>query len=81
MPTASKVPGTSAGTLRWLGEEWTRGDYPRHIALDPTGRFIYACNQRSDNITIFRVSAGSGALAFTKGYATVGSPAVIVFSR
>ena len=69
------------GQVRWLGEEWTRGDYPRNIALDPSGRFMYVCNHRSDNVTIFRVSAGSGALAFTKGYATVGSPAVIVFSR
>ena len=43
------------GQVRWLGEEWTRGDYPRNIALDPSGRFMYVCNHRSDNITIFRV--------------------------
>jgi 6-phosphogluconolactonase len=69
------------GQVRWLGEEWTRGDYPRNIALDPSGRFLYVCNHRSDNISVFRVSAGSGSLAFTKSYATVGSPAVITFSK
>ena len=67
--------------MRWLGEEWTRGDYPRNIALDPSGRFLYVCNHRSDNVTVFRVHPASGALAFTDEYATVGSPAVIVFAR
>ena len=69
------------GKLRWLGEKWTRGDYPRNIALDPGGRFLYACNHRSDNVTVFRVDAGSGGLDFTNQFATVGSPAIIVFSR
>jgi 6-phosphogluconolactonase len=69
------------GRLRWLAEEWTRGDYPRNIALDPSGRFLFVCNHRSDNVTVFRVHPSSGALAFTDEYATVGSPAVIVFAR
>lgn len=67
------------GQVRWLGEEWTRGDYPRNIALDPSGRFMYACNQRSDNVAVFRVNPTSGSLAFANLYVPVGSPAIIAF--
>ena len=41
------------GTLTWGGEEWTRGDYPRSFTIDPTGRFLFSCNQRSDAIVVF----------------------------
>ncbi len=69
----------SDGRLRWVGEEWTRGDYPRHIALDPSGNWMFACNQRSDNVTAFRVDQGSGGLTFADRYVGIGSPSVIVF--
>ena len=67
------------GTLTWVGEEWTRGDYPRSFAFDPSGRFLFSCNQRSDAITSFRIDAKSGALTFTGHYTPVGSPAHIIF--
>jgi 6-phosphogluconolactonase len=67
------------GRVGWVGEEWTRGDYPRNIALDPSGNWMFACNQRSDNITAFRVNQGTGALTFAGRYVGTGSPSVIVF--
>jgi 6-phosphogluconolactonase (cycloisomerase 2 family) len=67
------------GTLTFLGEAWTRGDYPRSFAIDPTGAFLYCCNQRSDAITTFRVTRATGALTFTGRYTAVGAPAVLVF--
>ena len=67
------------GTVRWVAEEWTRGDYPRNMALDPTGRFMAVCNQRSDQVTTFRVDRGTGRLSFTSHYAAVGSPSMIMF--
>ena len=67
------------GTLTWVGEEWTRGDYPRSFTIDPSGRFLFSCNQRSDAITTFRVDPKSGALTFTGQYTPVGSPAHIIF--
>jgi 6-phosphogluconolactonase (cycloisomerase 2 family) len=67
------------GTLTWAGEEWTRGDYPRSFTFDPTGRFLFSCNQRSDAIACFRVDAKSGGLTFTGHYTPVGSPAHLVF--
>jgi 6-phosphogluconolactonase len=67
------------GTLTWLGEEWTRGDYPRSFSIDPSGAFLFSCNQRSDAITSFRIDKQSGALTFTGQYTPVGSPAQIIF--
>lgn len=67
------------GTLTWRGEEWTRGDYPRSFNFDPSGRFLYVCNQRADAVTVFRVNARTGALEFTGHYAAVGNPSSIAF--
>jgi 6-phosphogluconolactonase len=67
------------GALTFVGEEWTRGDYPRNFSFDPSGEFLYAGNQRSDAIAAFRVDRKTGGLAFTGQLTPVGSPAVIVF--
>jgi 6-phosphogluconolactonase (cycloisomerase 2 family) len=69
----------SDGRLKHTGDEWTRGDYPRSFSFDPTGRFLYCCNQRSDVVTIFRVDRASGGLSFTGQYVPVGNPSSIAF--
>ena len=68
-----------SGELTYVGEEWTRGNYPRSFSFDPTGRFLYCCNQRADHVTVFRVDSASGGLRFTGHYAPVGNPSMIVF--
>ncbi|MCA9097823.1 MAG: beta-propeller fold lactonase family protein, partial [Planctomycetaceae bacterium] len=67
------------GKLKYLGEEWTRGNYPRSFGFDPTGDFLYCCNQRADNVAVFRVDRASGMLSFTGHYAGVGNPSMILF--
>jgi 6-phosphogluconolactonase (cycloisomerase 2 family) len=67
------------GMLTLLGEQWTRGDYPRSFGIDPSGSFLFSCNQRSDAIAAFRRDKHSGALAFTGQYTPVGTPAIIIF--
>ena len=67
------------GRLTYVGEEWTRGDYPRSFSFDPTGRFLYCGNQRADHVTIFEVDRKTGRLAFTGAYVPVGNPSHIVF--
>ncbi|MBU3893813.1 lactonase family protein [Serratia rhizosphaerae] len=69
-----------AGELTPVAETWTRGDYPRTITLDPSGRYLYALNQRSDNVTRFAVDPHSGKLSFIAGYTPVGSPSQMVFA-
>lgn len=68
-----------SGKLTYVTEEWTRGDYPRSFNFDPTGRFMYSCNQRADNIATFRVNKQTGRLNFTGHYTPVGNPSIIVF--
>src|SRR5437867_5842161 len=67
------------GRLTFVGEEWTRGNYPRSFNFDPAGRFLYCCNQRGDNIAVFRVNHKRGGLAFTGHFTPVGNPSIIVF--
>lgn len=68
-----------SGELTYVGETWTRGDYPRSFNFDPTGEFLYSCNQRADSIAVFRVDKKTGGLAFTGHYTPVGNPSSIVF--
>lgn len=67
------------GTLKFIGEEWTRGDYPRSFNFSPNGSYLYCCNQRADNIAIFRVAKKSGNLIFTDQITPVGNPSCITF--
>ena len=67
------------GELTYVGEEWTRGSYPRSFGFDPSGRFLYCCNQRGDHVAAFRVDRKAGGLAFTGHYTAVGNPSSVVF--
>lgn len=69
----------SDGTLTYLDEVWTRGNYPRSFSFDPTGQFLYCCNQRADNVAVFRVNRESGGLEFTGQYVPVGNPSHVLF--
>jgi 6-phosphogluconolactonase len=69
----------ATGALTFASDTWTRGDYPRSFGIDPTGNFLYVCNQRSDAMTTFRIERESGELTFTGQYTPVGTPAAIVF--
>ena len=67
------------GELKYVGEEWTRGNYPRSFSFDPTGRFLYCCNQRGDNVAVFNVNRETGKLEFTGQYVPVGNPSMVLF--
>ena len=72
------VPDVRLIRISDLGQG-TRRDYPRSFGFDPTGSFLYSCNQRADNITAFRIDRKTGALTFTGHYTPVGNPSIIVF--
>jgi 6-phosphogluconolactonase (cycloisomerase 2 family) len=69
----------SGGELTNIGDEGTRGNYPRSFAFDPSGRFLYCCNQRGDTVAVFRADRDTGLLHFTGHYAGVGNPSMIAF--
>ncbi|QEW33795.1 lactonase family protein [Erwinia billingiae] len=68
------------GTLTQKDDVWTRGDYTRTLTLSPDGKTLYAMNQRSDNITRFKVDPVNGALSFTNDYTAVGAPSQLVLT-
>ncbi len=68
------------GGLTHQDDIWTRGDYPRTLTLDGSGKFLYALNQRSDNITRFSVAPADGKLTFIEDYVAVGSPSQLVLT-
>jgi 6-phosphogluconolactonase (cycloisomerase 2 family) len=69
------------GQLRMISETWVHADYPRCLTIDPSGEFLYSCNQKGDSITSFRINAASGGLQFTGRFEPVGSPAVMIMLK
>ena len=69
----------SHGKLKQVAETSTLGDYPCQFNFDPSGNFLYVCNQRSDQITSFRIDKRTGLLSFTGQYTPIGTPTCIVF--
>ncbi|MBY0514816.1 MAG: lactonase family protein [Gemmataceae bacterium] len=67
------------GNLTHVDDEWTRGNYPRSFAFDPTGTFLYCCNQRADHVTAFKADRATGRLTFTGRFTPVGNPSHVVF--
>lgn len=57
----------------------TQGDYPRYFTFGPNEEYMYVCNQRSDNVAVFRHTPNTGQLIFTGKYIDIGSPSFICF--
>jgi 6-phosphogluconolactonase len=69
------------GQLRSIGDTWVHADSPRSMTIDPSGLYLFSCNQRGDSITSFHLNVASGALLFTGRYEPVGSPAVMTILK
>ncbi len=48
------------GRLTYQGEVPSGGKEPRGFDIDPTGNFLLAAHERSDNVVIFRLDPGTG---------------------
>jgi 6-phosphogluconolactonase (cycloisomerase 2 family) len=55
------------------------GQDARFFGLDKSGTHLYAANQSSDTIVIFRIDQTSGTLPATGGTIKVASPTTIAF--
>jgi 6-phosphogluconolactonase len=69
------------GTLNLKNEYPTMGKTPRNFAIDPTGKFLLAANQESNNIVVFRIDPITGALSPTGDVAEVPAPVCVTFLR
>ena len=68
-----------SGRLTLVEHQSTQGRTPRHIAIDPTGRWLLAENQASDSVIVFALDPDTGKLKPTGQSLTVGSPVCAVF--
>jgi 6-phosphogluconolactonase len=48
------------GTLSLAGHTSCGGDWPRNFVIDPSGKFLLVGNQKSDSISVFKLSKTTG---------------------
>ena len=67
------------GKLTAVGHTPSGGKIPRNFRIDPTGNFLLAAHQNSDNIVLFRIDQNNGKLTPTGKQVMVGAPVSIRF--
>ncbi len=68
------------GELTLVEHVPTYGKDPRDFAIDPTGKFLLAANQNSDNILVYRINTETGKLTRTGNTVTIGNPVCLKFT-
>jgi 6-phosphogluconolactonase len=58
----------------------SKGKTPRKFAIDPTGNFLLAANEKSNNILVFRIDPISGNLTVVRQPIDVPAPVDITFA-
>lgn len=71
----------SNGLLAWVGSQLTLGLAPRNFAIDPSGNYLLAANQNSNEIVVFKRNKTTGLLNDTGNRISVGRPVCIQFVR
>ena len=69
----------ATGTLTLIGHVSTQGRTPRGFGIDPTGRWLIAANQDTDNVVVFRINSQTGQLTPTGINVGVPTPVCITF--
>ncbi len=67
------------GTLKLVGRQSVLGIMPRNFVIDPTGKFLLAANQVSNDIFIFRRNSKTGLLTATGKNIEVEKPVCLKF--
>jgi 6-phosphogluconolactonase len=67
------------GTLTAVEQTPTQGKTPRNFGIDPTGTWLLAAHQDSDNVVAFRIDAKTGRLTPTGQTLEVGAPVCVKF--
>ncbi len=67
------------GTLTPVERVSTQGKTPRNFRMDPTGAYLFAANQDTDNVVLFRVDRKTGRLTPTGKQLEVGRPVCVKF--
>lgn len=72
---------TAKGTLTPIEYTPTQGKTPRSFEIDPNGKFLFAENQNSNNIVVFRIDPNTGKLTPAGQKLDVGSPVDLKFLK
>ena len=67
------------GTLAPVEQVLSGGTMPRNFDIDPTGNFLLAANQLTDNIVVFRIDNNTGRLVPTGKEIKVDTPVCLKF--
>jgi 6-phosphogluconolactonase len=68
------------GQLSYQGEVPSGGKEPRGFAIDPTGNFLLAAHERSDNVVIFQIDPATGKPLKTQREVKVSFPVCVKFA-
>ncbi|MBP8941285.1 MAG: lactonase family protein [Saprospiraceae bacterium] len=64
----------SNGKISMVGTQSTLGQMPRNFSFDPTGNYLLAANQNSNDVVVFKVNKDTGLLTDTGTRLTVNKP-------
>ena len=67
------------GKLSIVGHQSVLGKTPRNFAIDPTGNFLLAANQNTNDIVIFKRDHKTGMLTSTGKKISVDKPVCLKF--
>jgi 6-phosphogluconolactonase len=67
------------GTLTEIEQVPPGGTMPRVFAIDPTGSYLFAANELTGNVAIFKIDSGTGRLSPTRTDLKIDVPVSIVF--
>jgi 6-phosphogluconolactonase len=67
------------GKLILAGHTDCGGDWPRNFVIDPSGKFMLVGNERSGNISIFKIDRGTGMPTQVTQKVTLTAPACLKF--
>jgi 6-phosphogluconolactonase len=69
----------SSGKLKLIAHQSTLGRTPRNFSIDPSGNYLLAANQNSDEIVVFKTDLQTGLLSDTGNRIAVGKPVCLVW--
>ncbi len=71
----------STGRLTYRGRISSGGYEPRGFVIDPSGAFLLAAHERSDNVVVFKIDAATGGLSRTGYEAKLSQPVCVRFAH